>query len=232
MEKLMKPLNLLLIVPFLALGYANIDAADAKILNALKLIAQTRADLTQRQALQKDDKDNVAVGMWGQESISVTPESRDTKTIYTNGLCGCIATAYMVKCKSGARHVAMNHYPPTDRAEQVSSLRQSVNKFSKDCNGDFLSRELVVLTPGEWFKDSRGNYSIFKPQNTELDHISALGAAAKIVQPLVSPYSEIRSHEEQYDPDFQVELKPDGTFWHSFGDSYIRHEALELEDRR
>ncbi len=138
----------------------------------------------------------------------------------------------MVKCKSGERHVAMSHYPPTNRAEQVRSLRQSVNQFSRNCNDDFLSRELVVLTPGDWFKGDHDKYDTFKPKDTELYHISALGAAAKIEKLLVSPYSEDRSLEKRYYPDFQVELKPDGTFWYSFGDNHISHKALELEDRR
>src|SRR3990167_7191410 len=232
MEDFMKFFNSYLIVHLLALGYANISAINSGERGTLRLLAKARTDLAKHIASQKDDKDSVSVGMWGQGSISVTPESVDTKTIYTNGLGGCIAAAYMVRCKSGARHVAMNHYPPISRSEQVSSLRQSVNKFSRDCNDDFLSRELVILTPGEYFKDSRGKYSIFKPSNTDLDHISALGAAAKIKQPLVSPYSMIRSSDEKFFPDFRVELKPNSTFWYSFGDFHKPHEVLELKDHR
>ena len=77
----MKFFHLYLIVSFLALSCANIGAMSSGERNTLKLLAKAKADLARRQATQEDDKSKTSVGMWSQRSISVTPESKDTKTI-------------------------------------------------------------------------------------------------------------------------------------------------------
>jgi hypothetical protein len=173
--------------------------------------------------------DSIRVGMGDQRQIILPNDLSFNKKIFTDGLCGCIAIAMLVKCKSGVRHAMMSHYPPIQRDLQIKGLQRMLMGVCQGENDSIGKKDLIVLVPGEWFKDGEGKWTVWKANQTENNHILRLGACVG-VEPVVSPYSTFKTIEkvkQKYFHDFELDLSNDKATWRSFGDSHILHKIEE-----
>ena len=158
----------------------------------------------------------------GAGQISYTAKDSSPKTIWTNGLSGCIALALFTKCVSGDRHVALLHHPPIWREHQIKALKRHQARMEYACGGasKIEKIELIAMLYPDWIKPENSEHWVEIISKEDLAHTQRI-AQITGVNPKILLYSGMGTDNGD---EFQVTLAPDRTTYSSTVDGHELHE--------
>ena len=170
-----------------------------------------------------DSKINREVGMWEGKEIHFEPTETTTKTLYTNGLAGCIAVALVVKCQDQSFHAHMSHFPPmnTDPMRQIITAQKANQDFDSLCNNAVEFKKLLIMFPNNWVKndDNKWKKTISEDDKEHSNHLEQ----ATGVSPTILPYS-LDTFNNLGKDDFEVSINNQEQFYQSKSDNHIPHK--------